>query len=295
MGYHTPISHLQKQMSFFSAHTLVFFLAANLNTIYRNNLRQSAPMWSSAATPLPAPPSSCRRSASAAARYAADWAGRCREERGCSGGTPTCRIRFWCSGGGGPPSGVVLLEEAIFKSLSEPPPLTEWLSSELLDILSRGWLQLEAARSARGPSAGARWIRVAGLRIRTALRGPGPFCGGQRQSGNKRDTVWKKPAGLSPDCQTEKWALPPFRDAPRVLLCACVCVSVYVCGGVNAPQMRFPETPQDQCCVHGRSETSQRRFEQGDQHGEKKKWFVGSPVAEIRSVWPKSNSQSDIG
>lgn len=46
---------------------------------------------------------------------------------------PTCRMRFWCSGGGGPPSGEVLLEEAIFKSHSEPPPL-EWLSSELLDI-----------------------------------------------------------------------------------------------------------------------------------------------------------------
>lgn len=41
---------------------------------------------------------------------------------GC-GQTPTCRIRFWCSGGGGPPSGDVLLEEAIFKSESEPPPL----------------------------------------------------------------------------------------------------------------------------------------------------------------------------
>lgn len=36
---------------------------------------------------------------------------------------PTCRMRFWCSGGGGPPSGEVLLEEAIFKSHSEPPPL----------------------------------------------------------------------------------------------------------------------------------------------------------------------------
>lgn len=46
----------------------------------------------------------------------ADWAARRTR-------VPTCRIRLWCSGGGGPPSGEVLQEEAIFRSLSEPPPL----------------------------------------------------------------------------------------------------------------------------------------------------------------------------
>ncbi|TNN57765.1 hypothetical protein EYF80_032043 [Liparis tanakae] len=59
------------------------------------------------------------------------------QESGCcglaDGRTPTCRMRFWCSGG--PPSRDVLLEVAIFKSRSELPPL-ERLPSELCDILS---------------------------------------------------------------------------------------------------------------------------------------------------------------
>lgn len=63
------------------------------------------------------------------------WPTRLTGPAGCTR-IPTCRMRFWCSGGGGPPSGEVLLEEAIFKSHSEPPPL-EWLSSELLDIPAR--------------------------------------------------------------------------------------------------------------------------------------------------------------
>lgn len=90
------------------------------------------------------------------------------------GQTPTCRIRFWCIGGGGPLSGDVLSEEAIFKSQSEPPPL-EWLSSGLLDILSRDaccWRR----RGQRGSFfPGARWI--AGLRIQTARHGPVSWCG----------------------------------------------------------------------------------------------------------------------
>ncbi|KAI9519135.1 hypothetical protein NQZ68_031407 [Dissostichus eleginoides] len=106
------------------------------------------------------------------------------------GQTPTCRIRFWCSGCGGPPSGDVLQEEAIFASRSELPPL-ERLPSGLLDILCRD---------------GCCWM-----------------------------VLWP--------IVKRKRALPPLRDAPGVLLCPdCVCM----CGDVNAPQMRFPETPQDQ-------------------------------------------------
>lgn len=58
-------------------------------------------------------------------------------ERAGYGHTPTCRMRFWCSGGGCPPSGDVLLEEARLESRSEPqPPPPERLPSGLLDILS---------------------------------------------------------------------------------------------------------------------------------------------------------------
>ena len=54
---HSRKSPTKTDVIFLCTHVFFFFLlAANLNTIYRNNLRLSAPMWSSAATPLPAPP-----------------------------------------------------------------------------------------------------------------------------------------------------------------------------------------------------------------------------------------------
>lgn len=78
------------------------------------------------------------------------------QRAGC-GQTPTWRIRFWCSGGGFPSSRDVLLEEAVFKSRLEPPPL-EWLSSGLLDIPSRAccfcW------RRHGGPLPDPLWISV---------------------------------------------------------------------------------------------------------------------------------------
>lgn len=163
--------------------------------------------WSTA-TPLTALPEHQQRFVLLFTRLA----GPVNAERAGCGQTPTCRIRFWCSGGG-PPSGDVLLEEAIFMSRSEPPPL-ERLPSGLLDIL---------------PRAGCCWRRrcqwrsfcrckvdfCAGLRIHTARRGPGSFCG-------FRDTlcsnVTKAIRLLFLQAVKVKGALPSFRDAPGVLL-----------------------------------------------------------------------------
>lgn len=141
--------------------------------------------WTSLPIPRGAPPA--RLGPVAADRGAAD------SGTDTSGATPTCLMRVWCSGGGPPPSGDVLFEEAIFKSESEPPPL-ERLSSGVLDIL-------------RGPGAGeevcvcARLnVRVfAGLRIRRTVRcGPGSSCADVLSNVTVRT-----------DCQTQtSWA--PF-------------------------------------------------------------------------------------
>ncbi|CAB1429659.1 unnamed protein product [Pleuronectes platessa] len=119
----------------------------------------------SAPTPLPAPPG-----AHSISSGVQGWRNRAmRRRRLRTHGTPTCRIRARCSGAGGPPSGDVLLEEAIFKSRSEPPPLDR-LSSVLLDILSRGLL-LEERRAARLLLRGERWYSARGPSLCTRLAG----------------------------------------------------------------------------------------------------------------------------
>lgn len=166
------------------------------------------------------------------------------------GPTPTCRIRFWCSGGGGPPSGDVLLEEAIFKSQSEPP-LLEWLSSGLLDILSRTgccWTR----RSQRGSFRRCEVGLSSGLRIQTARMGLGSLCGVRNSL--LSNVTKSKTVILIAGCQAKTSA--PLRSG-MLQFCCWMLVWVHVYGDMNAPQMRFPETPQDQCLLHCQSETSQ--------------------------------------
>ena len=90
-------------------------------------------------------------------------------------------MRLCSGGGGGPPSGDALLEEAVFKSRSEPPPL-ERLSSKLLDISASGTGERRdrcVGESSPPPSfaflsfffiygQGAGWCFSAELRIRRA-------------------------------------------------------------------------------------------------------------------------------
>lgn len=116
---------------------------------------------------------------------------------------PTCRIRLWCSGGGGPPSGEVLQEEAIFKSLSEPPPL-EWLSSELLDILAR--VVAAGSRIVKRSDEG-RW---AGCQYPDSSAGPGITARIHGQSEHKRD-------------QQSVW-LPLVKPRRALQGCSCFCV-----------------------------------------------------------------------
>lgn len=186
-------------------------LAANLLTSSR------ARMCCHAATPLsvfPAQRSISRGSVCSLQGWLGHWMQRC-------GQTPTCRMRFWCISGGGPPSGDVLLDEAILKSESEPPPL-EWLSSGLLDILSRDacccccWRR----RGQRGSFPSPRLISVWASECRR--------LGSARDHTAASETIryqtWQNPKQrFWLQVVKPRRALSPFRDAPGMLPYVCLC------------------------------------------------------------------------
>lgn len=173
--------------------------------------------WTSLPIPRGAPPA--RLGPVAADRGAAD------SGTDTSGATPTCLMRVWCSGGGPPPSGDVLFEEAIFKSESEPPPL-ERLSSGVLDIL-------------RGPGAGEEVC----MYVCVCASQCACVCGPQNPThGSMRTRIILRRCVIKRDCQNRlsnpnelsslSLSLPPVRDAhgvchwmparPRLSVYACV-------------------------------------------------------------------------
>lgn len=195
------------------------------------------------------------------------------------GPTPTCRIRFWCISGGGPPSGEVLLDEANFKSESEPPPL-EWLSSGLLDILSRDACCCWRRRGQRGSSFPPRWISVWASECRR--------LGRARDHSAASDTIryqtWQNPKQrFWLQVVRPRRALSPFRDAPGMLLCVCLCAC---------------ETWTRLICAFPKLRRINASFTDGRKLGKHRLIQTirvkscGTPVAEMRSGEGRNNGQS---
>lgn len=183
-------------------------LAANLLTSSR------ARMCCHAATPLSVFPA--QRSISSGSVCSLQcWLGHWMQRYGQ---TPTCRMRFWCISGGGPPSGDVLLDEAIFKSESEPPPL-EWLSSGLLDILSRDACCCWRRRGQRGsffPQGGSLY----GPQSVDGSAVPGIIVRRQKQSAIKRDRIQNRDS----DCRLSNQGERSVRSGMRPVCCSvCLC------------------------------------------------------------------------
>ncbi len=99
-----------------------------------------------------------------------------------------------------------------------------------------GWLLPEAV--SEGPFCRCKVDFCAGLRIQKARRGPGSFCGSQRQSVIKRDKIYKHSDSSRLSNQNEPSLR--SRDAPGVLLYACVsmCVETWTRIRCASPNLR---------------------------------------------------------
>ena len=252
-------------------------------------------MWSSAATPLPAPPSSCRRSASAAARYAADWAGRCRRSGAAAEGHPPA----------GYGSGAAVVEvhprgsccsKRPFSShcRSRRPWRSDFLRSSLTSCLGAGcsWRRRGQRGVLRPVQGGSVW----------RASESGRLCGARDHSAAVKDSLVLNVTQCEKKQRVCLLIVKPKNErslrSGMLPVCWCVPACVCECVCVWRRERASDALPRNSAGSMLRSRTVGNLTEAlwaGWSAWEEKKWFVGSPVAEIRSVWPKSNNHSDIG
>lgn len=117
-------------------------------------------------------------------------------------------------------------------------------------------LLLDATGSERGSFCRCKVQSLCGgLRIRTARWYPASWCGVTNSpftNATQSQTVW----GALQVVKSRR-ALQPTGTLP-VWCCVPACMHVYKDG--SAHEMRFPETPQDQCLLHWLSETSSQEL-----------------------------------
>lgn len=177
-----------------------------------------------------------KRTASAAvrdARYTADWASQCRESRLRTDTHLPYTVlvqRWWRSTLGGR----VARRGHFQVTVGAAAPGVTFFGATWHSV--SGWLLLEAV--SEGSFCRCKVDLCAGLRIQKARRGPGSFLQRQRQSVMRRDKIYKYSDSSRLSNQNERSLR--SRDAPGVLLCACVsmCVETWTRLRCASPKLR---------------------------------------------------------